>query len=540
MGRRATLVLWVALRIYLAYQLHYLAALFYSASTLNQRRARLHQRMAIRIRDAAIHLRGIFIKLGQVMSTRIDLLPQEFIEELGMLQDQVPPAPFEAIRHRLIKELGKEIDQVFTYFSPTPIAAASLGQVHEAYLQKDGRKVAVKVQYPDIQQIVAIDLRMSGWLTALLQFWFPHVRFNVLYREFSRIIRDELNYIQEGKNAERFAENFAEDERILVPKVLWDYTTSHILTLEFVEGIKISQVEEMRSKGVDLKFVAGLLAESYMVQILDHRFFHGDPHPGNLFVLPGSDGKARLIFLDFGQMQAITSQMYGGIQSTMRAIILRESPAVVLGLVELGFIDRGQDLRDIEIAVDFFMTRYRDMKPREFKNLTLADIAQDIRQLFKISPLIQIPNHFILFARTSMMLNGLCFNLDPDLNIIELAKPHAQRFILNEESASIFQLLGSWRETGHILLTLPKRLDDFLTTAKTQGVKTQMSSPDMTAIMEKIHRLGHRALLAFTVLGTSLLYIYFMKEAMATEALFAAGGAAFFSLLFLWSMIKPP
>jgi predicted unusual protein kinase regulating ubiquinone biosynthesis (AarF/ABC1/UbiB family) len=229
--------------------------------------------------------------------------------------------------------------------------------------------------------------------------------------------------------------------------------------------------------------------------------------------------------------------MHVGIKRTIKAIILRDTSSIVLGLVELGFIERGYLLEDIERAVDFFMTRYRDMRPREFRNLTILDIAQDIRELFKISPLLQIPNHFILFARTAMMLNGLCSKLDPDLNIIELARPHAERFITREEGL-LSQLLSSGKELAHLLLTLPRQLDEFLTTAKTQGVKTQMSSQDMTGILTRIYRLGRKAILAFLILGLAILYSYFKKQSMATEALFAAGAAILFSLIFIWSMIK--
>jgi predicted unusual protein kinase regulating ubiquinone biosynthesis (AarF/ABC1/UbiB family) len=493
--------------------------------------------MAILIRESAIRLRGIFIKVGQVMSTRIDLLPDEFTQELSILQDQIPPAPFETIEEVIVRELGHEVDQIFTHFSTTAIAAASLGQVHEAYLTSTTQKVAVKVQYPDIQQVVAMDLKLARWLITLLQHWFSHVRFDVLYHEFSRIIHNELNYIQEGHNAERFYNNFSGDERVVVPRVLWEYTTPHVLTLEFVEGIKINQFEEIRSKGIDLKALASLLAESYMHQILDHRFFHGDPHPGNLFVQGGPDGKPRLVFVDFGQMQVIPPALHIGIKRTIKAIILRDTPSIVLGLVELGFLERGHLHEELEHAVDFFMSRYRDMKPKEFKNLTIRDIAEDVRQFFKVSPLLQIPNHFILFARTAMMLNGICSKLDPDLNIIELAQPHAERFITREEGL-FSELIHSGKEIGQLLLTLPRKLDDFLTMARTQGVKTHMSSQDMTGILTRIYKLGHRFTLGFLTLGLALLYSHFKQQSMATEAFVTAGATLLFSMILLWSIIK--
>jgi predicted unusual protein kinase regulating ubiquinone biosynthesis (AarF/ABC1/UbiB family) len=177
------------------------------------------------------------------------------------------------------------------------------------------------------------------------------------------------------------------------------------------------------------------------------------------------------------------------------------------------------------------------MKPKEFKNLTIRDIAEDVRQFFKVSPLLQIPNHFILFARTAMMLNGICSKLDPDLNIIELAKPHAQRFIVSEEGL-FSQLLSSGKELGQLFITLPKKLDEFLTTAKTQGVKTHMSSQDVTGILTRIYKLGHRAILAFLILGLAFLYSHFKQQSMIPEASISAAATLLFFVILLRSMFK--
>jgi predicted unusual protein kinase regulating ubiquinone biosynthesis (AarF/ABC1/UbiB family) len=243
------------------------------------------------------------------------------------------------------------------------------------------------------------------------------------------------------------------------------------------------------------------------------------------------------VFVDFGQMQMIPPALHLGIKRTIKAIILRDTPSIVQGLVELGFIERGYLHEELEQAVDFFMSRYRDMKPKEFKNLTLTDIAEDIRQFFKVSPLLQIPNHFILFARTAMMLNGICSKLDPDLNIIELARPHAQRFIIQEEGL-LSELLSSGKELGHLLITLPMKLDDFLTTARTHGVKTHMSSQDITGILTRIYKLGHRALMVFLILGLAFLYSYFKQISMPTEAVIVGAVSLLFAGVLFWSMFK--
>lgn len=220
-------------------------------------------------------------------------------------------------------------------------------------------RVAVKVQYPEIEQIVEIDLRAIRWIVWVLQKVMTNIRFDVLYTEFSKIVHKELDYFVEARQAEQFHKNFASDPRIVVPKVLWNYTTGRILTLEFVEGIKISRTEEIRRAGIDTKSVATLLVESYMKQILQHRFFHGDPHPGNLFVQPGP----RLVFVDFGLMQQIDTGVHRGMEKMMIAIIDREITGIARALLDLGFIARTERMEDIENVVRFFMDRYRDISP---------------------------------------------------------------------------------------------------------------------------------------------------------------------------------
>jgi predicted unusual protein kinase regulating ubiquinone biosynthesis (AarF/ABC1/UbiB family) len=490
----------------------------------------------------AIEFKGILIKLGQFMSARIDLLPEEYTRILAQLQDSVPPADFTVIKQRLRTDLGKNPEEVFASFNDIPIAAASLGQVHEAIL-KDGRRVAVKVQYPGIQRIVQADLRAARWASGFLQRFLRQIRFDILYQEFSRILQQELNYIQEARNAERFHQNFDGDDRIIVPKVIWDYTTPHVLTLEFVEGIKITEFEAIRAAGVELPALARLLMESYMKQLFAHRFLHGDPHPGNLFVRPGQaspEGLARnpvLVFVDFGLMQPLTPAMREGIKITVGGIIDRDIPRIVQGLADLGFIDRTGNHKAIEKVAAFFIEKYRDISPKAFREIGIDDIAHDLQQIFSISSTLQIPNNFILIWRTLGMLNGINSRLDPNLNIIELAKPYAVPFIRSEEDL-FDRFWKTGREVGGSLLALPKALENFLTLANRGEFKTQMSSEDVTGALLTLYRLIYRAILGAFLLVLLFLARFFQHQGNTLESRTAYTAAIVIGGFLGWSFLK--
>lgn len=517
--RRMVKILLLALDIAISYRIHYWCSPFYREETLKRRRARLHRRKAVKLTRHAIELKGILIKLGQFLSARVDVLPEEFTRELAQLQDAVPAADFHLIRKRIREELGCEPEAVFARFDPIPIAAASLGQVHEAQLAS-GQRVAVKVQYPGIQQIVEMDLRAARWAVWGLSHWYRHIRWDMLYSEFAQILHHELDYIAEGRNAEQFRQNFADDDRIIVPKVLWDYTTPHVLTLEFVEGIKITEFEAIRQSGIALPDLARLLVESYMKQIFSHRFLHGDPHPGNLFVRPGP----KLVFVDFGLMQPITPQMREGIKITVGGIIERDIPRIVRGLVALGFISREGDFHPIERVAGFFIERYRDISPKAFRDISLEEITRDLEQVFSISSTLQIPNNFILLWRTAGILNGINSKLDPDLNIIELARPYALPFI-QEEKGLLERMLSTGKEIGGSLLVLPRLLEEFLVAANRGELKTKMSSEDVTGALNRIYRLVYRAILGSFALALWVASRFFGQQGYSTEALIAKGTA---------------
>ncbi len=532
--KRSLLIFRLALSITSGYFVYFLCSFFISKERGRLWKNRLHRKNALKFKNTTLALKGLLIKVGQFMSARVDILPEAYTDVLSLLQDQVPPADFDEIKSRLTKELGAPPEAVFETFDVVPIASASLGQVHRATLRRTSLlasepgsseqktsdnesfeflSVAVKVQYPGIEAIVKTDLEAIRLIVSVLQRFFRNIRFDVLMDEFSRIVQQELNYIMEGRQAEQFHQNFESDERIVVPKVIWSHTTSRVLTLEFVDGIKISLIDQIEKAGIDKGEVATLLVESYMKQILKHRFFHGDPHPGNLFVQKGP----RLVFVDFGLMQSINIKMHQGMQRMIIAIIDRDIPAISGALLDLGFISRTEKMEGIEKTVCFFMDRYRDLPPRSYQEITISQIAEDFSILFKIYPGLQIPNHFILVGRTAGMLNGLCSQLAPDLNIIELAKPHAKRFVSSADWSTEFFTKG--KELVTTLLALPGTLKDFLDYANSGQFRTLMHSEDLSDILSKIYALAYRTILTIWVLGMALLYRERVDEAMSLISL---------------------
>ena len=473
------------------------------------------------------------------MSARVDLLPKAYTQKLSLLQDEVPPAPFSEIREKIIEELGAPPDTLFRSFDEIPLASASFGQVHKAVLKEPlsdaTTEVAIKIQYPHIEAIVATDLKAIRIVVRVLQKIFTHIRFDILTREFERVVHTELNYIAEAKNAEKFHRLFLEDDRFVVPKVVWQFTTDKVLTLTRVTGIKINHFDELEKAGISLKEVAQLLVESYMKQIFIFRFFHADPHPGNLFVQPDGKKNIKLVFVDFGMMQEIDDKTDKGLRKTILAIICRDTHLITSGLMDMGFISigrRGEDLGKIEQVVQFFMDRYRDISPRAFQTITIADIAEDLEKTFSIYSSLQVPNLFILAGRAVGMLNGLCSELDPDANIIELAQPYAKRFARKRES--IKALFAQGKEIVSSLLSLPAALSSFLELSHGSGVQTHMTSEGVEATLTKIYKLAFRFVLLLTI---ALVFLYTQLAPpfglmrlpdMAIGALFSFLGMALF------------
>ncbi len=525
--------LFTALRILISYRIAGLFRIFLSSDAGAGYISRLHRKNAALIREKAIEMKGVMIKVGQFLSSRIDFLPDEYIAELSRLQDRVPPHDYSGIRKQITSALGSPPEDLFSVFDAEPIAAASLGQVHNARL-KDGRHVAVKVQYPDIEKIIETDIRMFGLLIRIMRGRVGNINLKVLHEEFSRIIRAELDYIQEGRNAERFMENFRGDGRVVIPAVYWEFTREKVLTLEFVGGIKITECDEVRSSGIDCRQVVGLLAEAYSRMIFVHGFFHGDPHPGNIFVREGPV----LVFVDFGMVQAIPDNVKRELRKFAIAVVESNTQEIIGSMERMGFIIEGADYGLLTEVAQSLIDKYRNITPERLKALTVDDISEEVGNVIGVIKYIQIPNNFILLGRTIGMLNGISFRLNPEVNIIEIGKPYIKEFLRGSAEEQRKEFFRSVSEKVLDLWNLPVRLNEFFTRVNRGELSFKLSKPEMREITGQIKSLTDVMMLVILTVTTAVMALFFIMAGSRMLPLVAAGSSVVLGLLSVYRLLR--
>jgi predicted unusual protein kinase regulating ubiquinone biosynthesis (AarF/ABC1/UbiB family) len=393
------------------------------------------EKQAVWLKDNLIELGPTFIKMGQSLGTRADLLPLPFVKALGELQDSVPAFPNEIAFARIEKELGKKINEVYAEFDIEPVAAASLGQVYRAKLFT-GEEVAVKVQRPNLAGIIKGDVEILRKVAGFAE-RFPSLNENAdwagMLREFDETIHEEMDYSSEGRNAERFSESFKEWTNIHVPKIYWHATTSKVMTMEFIHGTKVTELDELKARGVSPEKVNRLLIKTYLKQLLEDGFFHADPHPGNLLVMP--DG--RLAFFDFGMVGRITPQLQAKMIDAFFHVVSKDAEAIAQDLIDLEFLKPGADETKIKDVVVKMFKLHLDLKLKDvkFKELTydLADVMYDYP--------FRLPSNFTYIMRALMTLEGIGIITDPEFNFFETAKPYAKEFMLKREGKDLRKML---------------------------------------------------------------------------------------------------
>lgn len=523
----------IALRILLSYRKANIVGFFLSPEAKSLHFKKLHKKNASLIREKAIEMKGLMIKVGQFLSSRIDLLPDEYITELSQLQDSVPPHDFSGIRKQIIDALGAPPEDIFSEFEEIPIAAASLGQVHKAVL-KNGRKVAVKVQYPEIDKILDTDIMMFYLLTKLLRSRYWKINLEVLHTEFSRIVRAELDYIQEGKSAGRFRANFKDDDKIIFPSVEWDYTKKKVLTLEYVSGIKITDCDAVKASGIDCGEVVNLLAGAYSKMIFIHGFFHGDPHPGNIFVTEGP----KLVFVDFGMVQAIPEALKRELRRFANFLVESNTVGILKSMERMGFIIKGADYEALTEVAQSLIDKYRDIKPEELKSLTIDDISAEIENIISIIQYIQIPNNFILLGRSIGMLNGIAFSLNPEINIIEIGKPYIKEFLAGSREEQRRQFLDEFKRKALELWRLPSQMDDFLAKANRGDLSFKLAKPETQGITAQLKALTNVMMLVILAVTSATSALFFVLLENKPLALTAAGSSIILGLLSVFRLMR--
>lgn len=423
----------LAARVYVGYKAIGLAERRLGLRDADSRRSHHHTWSAQRLYDLAVRRQGLLIKFGQVVGSRPDLMPDEYIQVLSRLQDQVPPRPFGVIRRRVERSLGRPLSDVFAEFDPQPIAAASLAQVHRARLRKrprtrvgddgwDGRDVAVKVQYPGIEAIVREDLRNIAFLVRILAKLERTLDLTPLLQEMSQNVPLELDFINEGHNAEMIARNFTGRDDIIVPRIVWEYTTRRVLTMEYTDGIKITDVEAMRAAGIDPQAVAQLVSDVYCEQLFLHGMFHADPHPGNLFVRPGP----RLVMLDFGLCRQYDDRFRLGYARLCHAMFSFDMAAMVEAFRDLGVrLKRPSDTSTYVVLGRSFLETSAPGRAYADADL-VAEANQRIMRAVRANPIVEVPRELLLIMRVTGLLSGLGKRLDSRVDVVNTILPYTK------------------------------------------------------------------------------------------------------------------
>ncbi len=423
-------VVCLAARVYAGYK----AIQLWTRVVSDRNRAELFRRQDLRsaraLYQTAIRLEGLLIKASQFIATRADVLPDEWVSTLQGLHDRVPPSPFRIIRGVVERELGRPLDAVFTEFDPAPLASASLAQVHRARLH-DGRACAVKVQYPAIDGIVRADLRDLMLVLRCLAFLESDFDFRVIAREALKYIPMELDFEHEADNCETIRRNFSQDPGVIVPQVYRGYTTRRVLTMELLEGIKVSDVPALKRAGIDTRAVAQKLTEVYCEQILRDGFFNADPHPGNILVQPGP----RLVLLDFGLAKDFPPAFRDGIVRLTFSILTGDRGGIARAFTDLGFRTRnGSPDTLLALAEMFLGATIRSRKSYADKEL-IEQFSEEFPRTLRANPIVEVPGDVLLVTRVMGLLSGLGKTLDSQVDLFTTIMPYAQRLMASQAAA---------------------------------------------------------------------------------------------------------
>lgn len=398
-----------------------------------------------------------FIKVGQSLSTRVDLLPPEYIQALSELQDNVPAFSIDDVRLIIEQELGRSVYSLFRDFQETPLAAASLGQVHRAQLYS-GEEVVVKIQRPGLRQLFDLDLVAVGKLLKLwdrLFDWVKKYNLEAIYQEFFTILYQEIDYLNEGKNAERFRENFIGYPRIIVPQVYWQYTTSQVLTLEYVPGIKVNDRQALEACGLNPKEINQLGICCYLKQLLQDGFFHADPHPGNLAVSP--DGS--LIFYDYGMMAEVKALDKDQMVKTFFAVLRKDTNEVITMLTNMGLIEPIADMSPVKRLMKFILDRFTE-KPVDIR--AFEQIKSEVITLFERQPF-RLPAQMTYILKSLTTLDGIARILDPEYNFTAAAQPFIKSIVVTKgRGNTLGELARQAKEFITYQINKPSRMEILL------------------------------------------------------------------------------
>ena len=467
------------------------------------------QKQAVWIKESLLELGPTFIKAGQLFSTRADLFPSEYVTELSKLQDRVPAFPYEQAEEIIEQEFGRPVAKLFKKFEPIPLAAASLGQVHKAILY-NGEEVVVKIQRPGLKKLFTIDLSI---LKQIARYFQNHPRWGKgrdwqgIYGECARILWEETDYLNEGRNADTFRRNFRSEDWVRVPRVYWKYASPRVLTLEYLPGIKISNYEAIEAAGLDRSRLAQLGAKAYLHQLLTNGFFHADPHPGN--IAASADGT--LIFYDFGMMGQIKNNVREKLMDTLLGVAQKDSTLVVDSLIELGALVPTGDLTPVRRSIQYMLDNFMD-KP--FEEQSVDAISEDLFEIAYGQPF-RFPATFTFVMRAFSTLEGVGKGLDPKFSFMEVAQPFAMQIMTDNNGNlgnTIFDELGRQAaQVGTSALGLPRKIDDTIGKLERGDIKVRVRSLESERVLRRLGAIqlgtNYTILLSTLIVSATLLFV---------------------------------
>jgi ubiquinone biosynthesis protein len=483
---RALKAYWLTARILLGYLWLRLWRPVLGPSLYQQKLVARHRRNSRRIVEAILELKGLFIKVGQLISILTNFLPPEFRAELEQLQDSVPARPLDEVIYRIRKELGRGPDELFATFDPEPIASASLAQVHVA-TTKDGRKVAVKVQHADVEQIAKLDLEVLGRVLAMIQMLVRVKGMESYHADISQMIREELDFNQEARNIATLSANFIGSREVQFPVVVPELSSQRVLTTIFVEGTKVTDLDELDRRGIDRPELARRLLRVACQQIFVDGVFHADPHPGNIIV--HADGTFTMV--DLGAIGRLAPNVKAGIPVFWHGVIKRDPALITQGLRQAGFISLDPEDSDEDVAeraINYFQRKF--LEQIDVESFSLKDIQLDMRSKVEamadlkkldlsfrdLSRAFQVPKEWVLYERAALLTLGLCTELDPNMAPMQTVGPYLQEFVLGKDKDWKTTMSGTLKEMLVSSLGIPDRANRFLERANRGDVQIHVAS----------------------------------------------------------------
>jgi ubiquinone biosynthesis protein len=471
-----------------------------------------------RLRIAIEEIGPTAVKLGQVLSTRADFVPPAMLQELTKLQDTVPPFPFPEVLETIERELGMPAKEVFANLEPVPVAAASLSQVHRAWLA-DGEEVAIKVQRPSIQQQIETDIDITLRIARILErrtIWGRAYNLSETAEEFARTIREELDFTNEGRNIDQFATTFRGHPGVKFPTVFWEYTTRRVLTMSWVEGFKITDLGALEAAGIDRNALAHRFASLILEMVLIHGAFHADPHPGNVLVTPAGD----IAFLDFGMVGYLDETLKDELVQLVLALVRRDVAGITNELLDIGVIHEAIDFRRFRNDLARLLRRYYNVP---LKQLPISQVVNDTLQVAYRYHL-QLPADLALLGRAMSTMEGVALTLDPEISIVSVAEPFGRRLVTSRYGLNrgFTQIRSSALEVAELLRKLPVHVDRLLSVVESGDLRVNVA-PVVPDRESDVMILANRIVLALIIVAGIISSVLMLSITDRTLVNYAGG-----------------